>query len=71
MDVNPQMHKAVVPEQHNAQVPHLPRLVLTCAFTGRGPKFCTSTALLQGVEKCLGVTPYARVSVHDGSLLQS
>jgi hypothetical protein len=62
MDVNVQMHPAVVPEQHNAQLPDLLRLALTSRPTPRGPKFCTSTG---GGKVSSRHTVCESVSVHD------
>jgi hypothetical protein len=65
IDVNPQMSKAALPEHNNAQLPHWPRLALILPSVK--PEAASFPNLHpQGVEKCVCVTPYARVSVHDG-----
>lgn len=64
MDVNPQMPIAALPEQNNAQLPSFLPLALI-----RQDGLPSPAAALnlhpQGVEKCLGVTPCARVCRHD------
>ena len=64
MDVNAQMPKSGVPEHDSAQPPHPSGLALI------HPSFRRLRRPLQnlhpqGVEKCLCITPCARVSVHE------
>ena len=64
MDVNAQMPNAGLPEHDTAQLPQLSGLAVIL------PSALSSSATVQsvrpqGVEKCLLVTPCARVSVHE------
>lgn len=64
MDVNVQMPKSGVPEHDSAQLPYSSGLA---PIPGRAARFHRPLQNLhpQGVEKCLCVTPCARVSVHE------
>jgi len=65
MDVNVQLQKSALPEHDSAQLQHPSGLALIPPSTL--PHFASLRNLHpQGVEKCLSVTPCARVSVHAG-----
>lgn len=64
MDVNVQMPKSGVPEHDSAQLPHLSGLALIPPSVTELHRPLQNLHP-QGVEKCLCVTPCARVSVHE------
>ena len=64
MDVNAQMPNAGVPEHDNAQLTHVSGLAVIRP-SARPFSAPLQNVHPQGVEKCLRVTPCARVSVHE------